>query len=966
MKSTFAFVFFILSLGVVCAQNVSQVETFVLEVRGSVYERETLDPMPGAAVQLFNHENKVLKTSTTNDKGQFHLSKIPSGDYTVKVSFMGFQTQTFSLKLPKKNGNYRTADVLLREQTQMLAETVVTAKAVEMTVVEDTIQFNAAAFTVPEGSVVEELIKKLPGVELDDDGNITVNGKNVSQILVDGKEFFGNDRSITLKNLPADIVDKIKTFEKKSDNARITGVDDGEETTVLDLTIKKDKKRGWFGNVDGGYGTHNRYEGRVMVNRFVGDRRFSLVGNANNLRRGGRQANQSGGFNYNEKTEKLEMSGNVRLNGGQTKENSWSVTQSFENKDAAFSNRRSSSRGNNMGLNMDFKLEWRPDTMTHILVQPRLNIGRNRSRSMSEYASFSDDPYAVDGITDPLSQVDDLKDLIGVNHNVNANRNEGKSMSGNLSLLYNRRLAKPGRNVGVRVDGGFGENGNSSSSYSQIDYYQILAMTGEDSVYHKVQYNNSPNSNHNVGVNVSYNEPLSQNTFLQFSYNFNYRYQDNNREVESLFDPRIGQLGVSALNFNDYRAYASDDVEQCRFVENKYYNHNIRVQMRLNRTKYNLTFGVNVQPQTSIVEYTKGFKDYDIRRTVVNAAPAIDYRYRFSRQEQFRFTYRGNSGQPGITDLIPDTLDNANPLNVRLGNAELKPSFTHNVEANYNKFVTDVERNYTAKLNFRTTQNAVSNRTEYNPITGGRISKPENINGNWNAGGNFNFNTAFADKRFKFNTNTSANYTNAVGYVYRSQEKETVKNKTGNLSLYEAVRATFRNEWLDVSLNGSIRYNHSKSTATSATQLDTYYFNYGGNAVVKLPWDMEISTDITNNSRRGFSEATMNTDELLWNVRIAQRFLKGNAATVSFRWYDILNRRSDVNRNITAFSRTDSSNEGVYSYCMLNFSYRFNFFGGRRQGGMENESGGRFERGRSEGRNRGQGGGPRGGFGGER
>ena len=188
MKSTFAFVFLIFSLGVVCAQNVSQMETFVLEVRGSVYERETLDPMPGAAVQLFNHENKVLKTSTTNDKGQFHLSKIPSGDYTVKVSFMGFQTQTFSLKLPKKNGNYRTADVLLREKTQMLAETVVTAKAVEMTVVEDTIQFNAAAFTVPEGSVVEELIKKLPGVELDDDGNITVNGKNVSQILVDGKE----------------------------------------------------------------------------------------------------------------------------------------------------------------------------------------------------------------------------------------------------------------------------------------------------------------------------------------------------------------------------------------------------------------------------------------------------------------------------------------------------------------------------------------------------------------------------------------------------------------------------------------------------------------------------------------------------------------------------------------------------------------------------------------------------------
>lgn len=966
MNRLTSFLLFILVSFLIQAQVPVQSDKFYLEVRGTVYDRESLDPMPGAGVQLLDKESKVVKSATTNDKGLFHLSKVEAGNYTVKISFMGFQTQTFTLKLPQKNGNYRTADVMMRESTKMLAETVVTAQAVEMTVVEDTIQFNASAFTVPEGSVVEELIKKLPGVELDDDGTITVNGKNVSQILVDGKEFFGNDRSITLKNLPADIVDKIKTFEKKSDNARITGVDDGNETTVLDLTIKKDKKKGWFGNVNGGYGTHERYEGRVMVNRFVNDRRFSLVGNANNTRRGGRQANQSGGFNYNDKTDKLEVSGNVRANGRQNKEDSWSITQSFENKDAAFSNRRSSNRGNNAGFNMDFKLEWRPDTMTHVLIQPNFSISRSKSRSTGEYASFSDDPYAVDGIVDPLSQMDELKDLIGVNHNVNANRNKGHSMSGNLSMLYNRRLAKQGRNIGIRVNGGFGENESSSSSYSQIDYYQILSITGEDSVYHKAQYNNSPNDNHNVGMNISYNEPLGRNTFLQFSYNFNYRYQNNNREVCSLFDPKIGELGVSVFNFPDFIDYATDDVEQCRFVENKYYNHDIRLQVRMNRTKYNLTFGVNVQPQTSKVEYTKGYKDYDIKRSVVNAAPTIDYRYRFSRQEQFRFTYRGNTGQPNIMDLIPDTLDNANPLNIRLGNAELKPSFTHNIGANYNKFVQEVERSYTANISFRTTQNAVSNRTEYNPVTGGRISKPENINGNWNAGGNFNFNTAFTDKRFRINSNTSANYTNAVGYVYRSEEQETVKNKTGNLSLHESVRATFRNDWLDLSVNGSIRYNHSKSTATSATQLDTYYFNYGGNAVVKLPWDMEISTDITNNSRRGFSESTMNTDELLWNMRIAQRFLKGNAATISFRWYDILNKRSDVNRNITAFSRTDSSNEGVYSYCMLNFSYRFNFFGGKRQGGMEDESGNRFERERSGGRNRGQGDGPRGSFGGGR
>lgn len=926
--------FFILILiYIVCVTSYAgsiQKDTLQLNitVRGIVLEQQTKETLPGATVQLLDKDNKIVKSVTTTLDGVYLFKDIPKADYRVKVSYMGYESQERTLDLPHKSGVFKVADIYLREQSQWLKEAVVTAKAPEVTVVEDTTMFQAKAYRVPEGSVVEELLKKIPGVEIDE-GKITINGKEVSQILVDGKEFFGDDKEITLKNLPADIIDKIKAYEKKSDDARITGVDDGNEKTVLDLSIKKDKKKGWFGNVDAGYGTHNRYSGRVNVNRFTSDKRYTLIGEANNTRGNGQNSTQSGGFNFNVNKEKLESNGNVRLNTSQRDGRSWGSSQSFENKDAAYSNWQSFNKRRTLGVNMDYKMEWRPDTMTTIMFRPNFSYNQNYARSENESASFNSDPYAVNGVSDPLAQLDLLKHDIGVNHNLRASHNERHSMSGNASLLYNRRFARKGRNIAINLGGGFGNNDNESNSYSQIDYYQILAATGEDSVYHKIQFNDSPSRNHRMDFSVSYNEPLNDSTFLQISYRLNYRFQNSDRTVSSLFDPWIDEWGITYDDYEKGLAYAVPDIEQSRYVQNKYMNHDIRLQIRLNRMKYMLTAGVNVQPQTSIVEYAKGKNDYDIHRTVCNMAPTVNFRYRFSRQEQLRFVYRGNTGQPNITDLIPDTLDNANPLNIRLGNAELKPSFTHNLRADYNKFIQEHQRSYAVSLDFKSTQNAVSSRSEYDDVTGGRITKPENINGNWNLSGDFNFNTAFPDDRFHINLYTRGNYTNAVGFVYQRDEQQTIKNTTGSMSLRENIRGSFRNDWLDVSLFCAVNYNHSRSSSTSASNLDTYHYNFGGSTQIEIPWEMNLSTDVTNNSRRGYSEASMNTDELIWNMHVAKRFLKGNAATLRFSWYDILNKRSNVRRQINAFFRTDSSSESIYSYCMLHFIYRFNMFGGK-------------------------------------
>ena len=224
--------------------SAQQKQAMLLNIRGTVFENETLHGMEGAAVKLYNERDSMIAGATTKQNGQYLLPGIPSATYTLQVSFMGFKTQKFKLNLPQRSGNFKVADVMMREDATIMAEAVVEGKLPEMTVVDDTVAYNADAFKLPEGSMVEELIKKLPGIVVDENGGFTFNGKNISQILVDGKEFFGNNRNLVLQNIPAEIVDKIKAYDKKSDMARITGIDDGNESTVLDIAVKKDKKKG--------------------------------------------------------------------------------------------------------------------------------------------------------------------------------------------------------------------------------------------------------------------------------------------------------------------------------------------------------------------------------------------------------------------------------------------------------------------------------------------------------------------------------------------------------------------------------------------------------------------------------------------------------------------------------------------------------------------------------------------------
>ncbi len=953
-------------------------------VRGMVYESSTLKGLPGASVLVNDSTGKMVAGRQTLESGAFMIPGVPAGKYTLKVSYMGFKTQTFALDLKGKGGNKKVADVLMKEDATLMQEAVVEGKLPEMTIVDDTVVYNAAAFTVPPGAMVEELIKKLPGIVIDENGKITHNGKEVKQILVDGKEFFGRDQELVLKNIPAEIVDKVKAYDKQSDLARITGIDDGEEQTVLDLEIKKDKRRGWFGRLTAGYGTENRYNGHGDLYHFRDKQKAGIIANADNTRGNGMQNSQDAAASLNLEWNKLELNGGLTGRFNQSSGSSWSNSQNFENRNAAYSNRQSSNRSNSKSFDTNWRIEWKPDTMTNILLRPQFSINGSNSSSNSESATFNDDPYTL--TADPLaafspsSSASDIPSsssssssspsslvsggfpagatssllpptsplrAIAVNHNLNANSNDNNNISGSLSLQINRRLKKPGRNITFNLNGGLNQSDGNSSSYSQIDYYQILALAGGDSIYHKIQYDDSRNISRNFSARFSYSEPIATGQFLQFSYNYVYRFNDRDRTVASIFDPFVDRYFLGIDNYDGHLDFATPDTAQCNYTENRYHNHDLRLQYRLINSKMRLNVGINVQPQINKVDYTKGWKHYDVSRTVANWSPTLNFRYRFTRQHQVEARYGGQSGQPSITDLIPDTLSNANPLAIRLGNPELKPSFTHNANAEWRFAQPDYQRTYNVNGNFRATQNATASRTEYNDQTGGRITMPVNINGNWNASGRFNFNTALRDQRFRIGLGTDYSHTNANGYVYQNQE--TVKNTVVGNNINQSVRFTFRTEFdtqpiysydseepesyykntLELNLRGSINYRGSRATATAASNLDTYSYSYGASVNWNFWFGLHLSSDINQTSRRGYAEEAMNTNQWIWNAQATYSFLSRRQAMLTLRWNDILRQRDMVSRSISATSRTDSDSERITSYVMLSFTYRLNIFGGR-------------------------------------
>ena len=947
-------------------------------ISGVVVDKEDDSSIMQATVQLLTLPDSTMAIgNVTNNDGYFSVSVRP-GKYVLKVSFVGYVPYMKQYQLSGSKPTLNVGKIALASDAILLKEAVVTAEAPQVTVSGDTLGYNASAYRTPEGAMLEELVKKLPGAEVDDDGNVKINGKEVKKLMVDGKEFFGGDVKTGLQNLPVNMIEKINAYDRQSDNARITGIDDGEEETVLDLTVKKGMNQGWVGNFDGGLGTEDRYSASANVNRFAShgskSNQFSLLGRTNNVgdqrfgggggprwrRNNGLTASKMVGLNYAMESEKFEFGASARYNYRDNDVQSVGQVENFlPTGNSSFSNSINASRNKNQNFNGHLRMEWRPDSMTTFFMRGNVSWGDSESGSTSLNATYNSDPFKA--VFDPYQYLEFdsnpnlALDSIRVNASNNASLSESNSLSANMNMQLTRKLNNRGRNITLRLIGNYGDNESERYSNNNTRYYGDGIITRDTLIR---RYITTPTNNYNLGAEVSYSEPLADRVYLQFSYKFQYGYNESDNSTYDLMnaaDRMNFVLGQLPKDFDQ----SWIDPDQSKYAEYKKYNHDARIMFRVNRDTWRLSAGMAFRPQTTKLTYKFMGIDTITSRSVFNYSPEVDFRYQPQKQTQLRFNYRGRTSDPSMENLLPIT-DNSDPLNIRTGNPGLKPSFSHNMGLHFNTFNMDAQRGIFSALNGSFTQNAISNKRQYNTSNGVWTTMPENINGNWNVFGMFGINTAFKNnKKFTVGTFTNASYNNNVGYITTGEMKDAQKNTTTALSLGERLNGTYRNDWLEVGLNGSLNYTFEKDKLNPKNNQEPYTFSYGGNLQFYTPWNMTISTNMTNQARRGYSDPSMNRNELIWNAQIAQSFLKG-ALTLSFEWNDILKEQSNITRSYSSNGSSVYTYNGVNSYGMVRVIYRLNIFGSKearemmqKRGGM---GGGPMSRGMGPGRGPGMGG----------
>ena len=926
-------------------------------ISGKITDRDTKDPVEQVTIQLLKTDSTYVSGAISNERGLFHVNAPANGKYLLKITSVGYKPTVKRIQI-SEDKNLAMGNVVIGADAIMLKGAVVTAMAQKVSLKEDTFVYNSAAYRTPEGSVVEELVKRLPGAEVSDDGTIKINGKEVKKILVDGKEFMTGDTKTALKNLPTSIIDKIKAYDEKSDLSKVTGIDDGEEQTVLDFGVKKGMNKGVISNIDLGVGNKNRYNMRGMGAYFNDNNRFMLFANANNTSDRGFGGGPGRGFwgganglnaskmiaaNYNyELKNKLKFNTSLRWNHSDGDVWSSRSSENFMGTSSSFSNSLSQSYSRSNSWNGNIRLEWMPDSMTNILFRPSISWSTSDGLSGSQSASYNKDPYTIT-TKDPLSE-EGIEELDKAEAMVNSQLTNGITYSDNNNirgmLQVNRKLGNKGRNITFRVDAKYTDKDSKSISLNNAKLYLVQTAEGKDSTYQTNRYNLTPSKNYSYAGQLTYSEPLWKATFLQFSYKFTYSYSKSDRSTydfskyamsgdheyrgwDSYLNPFAGHL-------NDYR---DDDLS--RFSEYRNYNHDIQVMMRFIRQKYNLNFGVMVQPQQS-----KYIQDYqgvhvDTVRNVVNVSPTLDFRYRFSKMSNLRINYRGTTSQPSISQLL-DITDNSDPLNISMGNPGLKPSFTQNFRLFYNNFVQNHNKGIMTFVNFSTTNNSISNKVTYDETTGGRITRPENINGNWNAMGAFMFNCSIDSAGvWNINTGAHANYNNYVSYLSLDKKSDSQKNTTRSITWRQNLSLSYRNDWAEFSLDGTLTYNKAKNKLQPTSNLETWQFSYGPSMTLTAPWGTSLNSSLSISSRRGYNDSSMNTDEYVWNAQLSQSFLKGKPLTIMLQFYDILRQQSTFSRAISATSRTDTEYNAINSYAMLHVVYRLNLFGGKqaRQGG---------------------------------
>lgn len=886
-----------------------------VNVTGSVVEQGSDTPIEQATVRLLNVKDSAMVRGVVSARnGSFTLKNVKKGSYLLHITFIGYDPLYQPLQITGKKNPVNVGKLELSDGAIELGEAVVIGKAPEVTVRNDTVEYNADSYKVTEGSVLEDLLKKMPGVEVDSEGKITVNGKEVKKVMVDGKEFFSDDPKVASKNLPAKMIDKLQVLDKKSDMAQMTGFDDGEEETVINLTVKPGMKQGWFGNAYGGYGSKDRYEGNAMVNRFVNNDQITFMGGANNTnnmgfsdlastmfsgmgggggRRGGFGAGSgitssgNAGLNFSKefKPDKLTLGGNTRYSHSDNDARSKSDRQNILPGDSSsYDNSEAMSRTKSDNFGVDFRLEWKPDTMTQLIFRPSFSF----SHSMND--NFSD-----------ATTLDNERDTVNTNKSSNYSESNGYNL--NASIDFSRKLNNKGRVFSATLSGGNSDSYSDGMNRSDIVYFNQTDALKNSIIDQRSRYDNK---GFNYRAYVSWVEPIGHNNFIQATYSISQRKQEALKNVYNQDADGIYNVLDSAYN-QSYR--------------NNFISQRASLSFKSQRAKFNYTIGLNLDPSYSSSENFVGDTTLSkITRKVVNLSPMAQFNYMFDKRTNLRIMYNGRTSQPSMTQLQP-VADISDPTNITIGNPDLNPRYTNNVFIRFQQFTPEKQRAFMIMANGSYIINDIVSYTSYNQETGVKTTTYKNVNGNYSGNVRMMLNTPLKNKKFSINSMTMASFANSNGYINEE------KNTNRNLILSERGGIDFRSSYLDLGVNGNIRYNATSNSLQKENNQNTFNYGAGGYTTIYLPLNFKIESDVNWSTNSGYGDG-FKQNEVLWNASASKSFLKNNQGTLRFKIYDILQQRSNISRSVTASYIQDSEYNTLGSYFMVHFIYRFSIFKG--------------------------------------
>lgn len=861
--------------------------SFGQSVKGLVKDSITKESIPYATIRIYSLSDSIYRTGgISSPEGNFKLA-IPSGKYKLEVSSIGYNI--YEKKISVSDKDILINNILMSKQEFKLDEAVVYAPVPNIVVKGDTIEYNADAYKVDENALLQDLISRIPGIEISPEGKLMANGKIITKILVDGKEFFGNDIDLALKNLPASMVNKLQLFKQESDMSKITGFKDNNSEQVLNLTVKEGLKQSVFGNAQVGYGSNRRYSNRINAHYMEDNNQISFIANMNNITDDFEYSGVSGqydGITKNKKiglnisadnSEKLSVGGNIRYENTGNLFQVNSNTQTFINSGNRFSEQYSSSNSIKRDLVADLNLKWKPDSLTTLYARINTTIG--------------DDKDIKNGTS--KSYIQNAQDTTRGRSNFTTN---GDTYGLNGSLVFGRRLNSKGRTVSLTLNGTLRKSDSDGTNYSIINYGTSSKSKILD------QLLDIKNNGRSWGITASYVEPITKKSSIQFSYNIRKDYTNNNR-ITYVKDPE-GEYSIVDT------AYTRKNV-----IEYTTQRLNVGYQHLSEKLQY--TIGLNIDPtkssnhtnmRDSVIE--------DQSQSVVNFSPTFKLTYNPKPNITFDIDYYGTTSQPTLRQLSSDTII-VDALNTTYGNPELKPSYENNLNmyfqtSNYEKgsfFMISMGANYI--LNKIVDYTLIDNE-------GNAQSSYRSINGNWGLNGGMMFNYPL-NKYITIDNSSFVYLTRNIGY------SNGIKNNTKNVAINETFSLSYKHKAINQRLQLNLAANLTRTNLPTTAGLNTANYGIKSSTILKLPYDINIINDISYTYNYGYSADFKNT-ELLWNATISKQFLKKKAGTIKIQCYDILNDRNNIVRAVTGNYVSDTRTNMIGQYVLISFSYRFNVF----------------------------------------